>query len=77
VKAKKTDRLILDIEGLASDGQAFVSIDRKKVRVPGFLPGDKVELHFNDEGRIEDARLFEPSPDRVKPDCFFHGPCGG
>ncbi len=77
MKAKKTDRLILDIEGLASDGQAFVSIDRKKVRVPGFLPGDKVELHFNDEGRIEDARLFEPSPDRVKPDCFFHGPCGG
>lgn len=69
--------MIADVEGLTSNGQAFVSIEENKVRVAGFLPGDKVELQLDDNLNVIDARLFEPSPDRVKPDCFFHGPCGG
>ncbi|MDD3147560.1 MAG: hypothetical protein PHD82_09675 [Candidatus Riflebacteria bacterium] len=74
---EKNKKNIVDVEGLTSNGQAFVSIDNTKVRVAGFLPGDKIELVIDDNFNVLDASLIEPSPDRVKPDCFFHGPCGG
>lgn len=70
-------RVITDIEGLTSNGEAFATIDDRMVKICGFLPGDKVELMLQDNGRVMEAKLLEPSPERVKPDCFFHGPCGG
>ena len=70
-------RFITNVEGLAGDGQAFVLVDERMLKIPGFLPGDKVELFIGANGRVIKADLLEPSPDRVKPDCFFHGPCGG
>lgn len=65
------------VEGLNSNGQAFVSINDVQVRLPGFLPGDKIELELSASGKVIGAELIEPSPDRVKPDCYYHGPCGG
>lgn len=65
------------VEGLTSNGQAFVSVNNMHVRLPGFLPGDKIELELSSTGKVIDAQLVEPSPDRIKPDCFYHGPCGG
>jgi 23S rRNA (uracil1939-C5)-methyltransferase len=67
----------MTVEGLTSDGQAFVRDDDREIRLKGFLPGDKLEILFSEKGRISSVLLLEPSPDRVKPDCFFHGPCGG
>lgn len=77
MKEKDNQRVVTTIEGLTSDGQAFVTVDDRTVKISGFLPGDKVELFITDKGRVVDANLIDPSPDRVKPDCFFHGPCGG
>lgn len=74
---KGTQRLITIIEGLTSDGQAFVTVDGRMLRTTGLLPGDKVELLIADNGRITEATMLEPSPERIKPDCFYHGPCGG
>lgn len=76
----KLRRIIADVEGLTGNGQAFISVDGREVRLNGFLPGDKVEVHLDDSDdriKVVDAGLFEPSPDRIKPDCFYHGPCGG
>lgn len=77
VNEVKVKGLITVVEGLTSNGQAFVNIDDVMVRVPGFLPGDKIELELSAGGKVVGAQLLEPSPERVKPDCFFHGPCGG
>lgn len=74
---KQTRRSVEIIEGLTSNGQAFVNLDGVLLRLPGFLPGDKIDLELDTSGKILDAQMVEPSPERVKPDCFFHGPCGG
>jgi len=77
VKEKNLRRIVTDVEGLTSNGQAFITVDEVKIRVAGFLPGDKIELQLAEDARVISAELREPSPDRVKPDCFYHGPCGG
>ncbi|GAB4282599.1 MAG: 23S rRNA (uracil(1939)-C(5))-methyltransferase RlmD [Candidatus Rifleibacteriota bacterium] len=71
------NRHITLVEGLTSDGQAFITINERLIRVPGFLPGDKIEIILDNHGKIISAIMLDPSPDRVKPDCYFHGPCGG
>ena len=73
----QTKGIITIIEGLTPEGQAFIKIEKKTIRLPGFLPGDKVEIFFDQENKVESVKLIDPSPNRVKPDCFFHGPCGG
>ena len=74
----KTTTLTMTIEGLTSEGEAFVTIKEKLIRVKNFLPGDKVSITFNERTRkVVNAELVEASPDRIKPDCFFHGACGG
>lgn len=77
MKKEQPGGLITTVEGLTSNGQAFITVDGRDVWLNGFLPGDKIEVIFNDKGRVEEATLLEPSPERVKPDCFYHGPCGG
>ena len=77
VNTDKLQSQIAVVEGLTCHGQAFVNIDNVLVRVPGFLPGDKIEIKLLANGKVAEAQLLEPSPERVKPDCFFHGPCGG
>jgi len=77
VNKGKNPRSIEVVEGLTASGQAFVNINGVQLRVPGFLPGDKIDIELDGSGRIIDVQMVEPSPERVKPDCFFHGPCGG
>ena len=71
------ERLVMIIEGLTPSGQAFVVHKGKKLVFNGFLPGDKIEILFTEKGKAVPGELLEPSPNRVKPDCYFHGPCGG
>ncbi|HNX74431.1 MAG TPA: hypothetical protein PLM07_09390 [Candidatus Rifleibacterium sp.] len=73
----KLRRVIAVVEGLTGNGQAFITLEHNRVRLAGFLPGDKVEVQLDSALKVVSAALFEPSPERVKPDCFFHGPCGG
>lgn len=74
----KEKRHVLTVEGLTNHGQPFVCLNDKPVRFNGTtLPGDKIEVFINSKGQAREGEIIEPSPDRVKPDCFFHGPCGG
>jgi 23S rRNA (uracil1939-C5)-methyltransferase len=73
----KSNGTITIIEGLTPDGQAFIEVENKTIKLPGFLPGDKIEIFFTNDSKVESVKLIDPSPNRVKPDCFFHGPCGG
>jgi len=78
VKESGNNRLTRTISGLTSQGQAFIDEDGREIWISGgFLPGDKVSFFLDARGRATGAELIDPSPDRVKPDCFFHGPCGG
>lgn len=78
MKKDSDNRLIRTVDGLTPQGQAFVSENKKEIWLGrGFLPGDKVAFTLDARGRAQNLELLDPSPDRVKPDCFFHGPCGG
>lgn len=73
-----TKNYTLVVEGLTSEGEGFVTINEKLIRIGRYLPGDKINIELNNEtkkpGSVE---LLEPSKDRVKSDCFYHGACGG
>lgn len=62
-------------------GRGLVVIDGDEVAVPGLFPGDEIEFvrETGPRGRAswEPQELVKPSPERIKPDCPFHGPCGG
>lgn len=78
MKETGNNRLTRTISGLTSQGQAFIDEDGQEIWIHGgFLPGDKVSFTLDARGRASGAEMIDPSPDRVKPDCFFHGPCGG
>lgn len=79
-KVKQMDNrgLIRTVDGLTFQGQAFITEGDHDIWLgAGFLPGDKVEVFRDEKERVREVQLLEPSPERVKPDCFFHGPCGG
>lgn len=78
MNTSKNKTMTLKIEGLTSEGESFATINKKLTRIPGFLPGDSVKVEYDEKQKeIIDAELVEESPDRVKPDCHFHGACGG
>lgn len=74
---KTVKKIVSIVEGLALNGRAFINADGCELWLNGFLPGDKIEVGLNEKGYIVEAELLEASPNRVKPDCFYHGPCGG
>lgn len=81
-RAKKTEpsavRQVV-VEGLDASGHGLITLEGRTFACPGLLPGDKVAVEPGEKGddywtikeRVAD------SPDRIKPDCPFHGPCGG
>ena len=70
--------LSLKIEGLTSEGDSFVTINKKLFVVPGFLPGDTIKIEYDEDSKKTiSAEFVEASPNRIKPDCHFHGACGG
>ncbi len=78
MNTSKNKTMTLKIEGLTSEGESFATINKKLTRIPGFLPGDSIKVEYDEKNKeIIDAELVEESPDRVKPDCYFHGACGG
>lgn len=69
------------IDGYASGGEGVARIEGMAVFVKGALRGERVEVliehigHNAAWGHI--AKLLEPSPQRVEPDCPYYGVCGG
>ena len=75
---RMTKKIDLTIEGLTSEGESFIIINKKLYVVAGFLPGDKIKVEYDEENKsIVNAELIEPSPNRIKPDCYYYGICGG
>lgn len=59
--------------GHLGDGLA----ERGALRVPMTLPGEVVEGVVGPDGRMTDARIVTPSPDRVRAPCPHYRACGG
>ncbi len=73
-----TEIRVCTVAGLTPQGQAFINENNYDVWIQGnFLPGDRIRVEFDGKHRPKAVEMVEPSPDRVKPDCFFYGPCGG
>jgi len=70
----KTPRIF--VQGIDSRGFGFVEFEGEVFSFKGYLPGDEVIVSFC-EGKPPLPELINPSPDRIKPDCPYHGPCGG
>lgn len=62
-------------------GRGCLLIDGDEVVVPGLFPGDEAEFVCDGVSRGRRTwraeEITKPSPDRIKSDCPFHGPCGG
>ncbi len=71
----------LDIESIAFQGMALARKDKIVHFVKGAVPGDKVKAKILHKKRnyIETQleEIYEPSADRIKPECMHFGPCGG
>ncbi|BAS26647.1 23S rRNA (uracil(1939)-C(5))-methyltransferase RlmD [Limnochorda pilosa] len=71
----------LRIEGLDAEGVGLASRGADRVRIPGALPGERVEAiparrhRHRVEGRL--LRVLEPAPERVAAPCPHYGECGG
>lgn len=72
----QADKMIVTtVEGLTAKGWPFILLDSVPVTIKErLLPGDAIRI---DTETLEVTELIEPSTGRVKPDCFFYGPCGG
>ena len=69
------------IVDLTHDGEGVADVDGRRVFVPDALPGELAELVLRKRRRklqeAELARIVEPSPERVTPECEYFGRCGG
>ncbi|MGN1163350.1 MAG: class I SAM-dependent RNA methyltransferase [Candidatus Ornithospirochaeta sp.] len=72
--ALKIEKMISGCRGLAHDGEKTVIVD-------GVLPGETVEYKITNERKgtveAEAARILDPSPLRIEPQCPYYGVCGG
>ncbi len=67
--------MTITIERLGHLGDGLA--DRGAIRVPLTLPGEVVEGTPGADGRVADARIVTPSPDRVRGPCPHYRACGG
>jgi 23S rRNA (uracil1939-C5)-methyltransferase len=78
---RKGDLLELRIDRVAYGGQGVARSNGLVLFVRGAIPGDKVKAQVVKKKRhYAEARLtelLEPSPDRIKAPCSYHGYCGG
>lgn len=78
---KRGEVVELRVEKLAYGGQGVARLDGYVVFVRDAIPGDRVlgrilkKKRDYAEARIEE--LLQPSPDRIEPQCPYHGFCGG
>ncbi|MGB7431363.1 MAG: class I SAM-dependent RNA methyltransferase [Ahrensia sp.] len=66
----------LTIEALGAQGDGIAHHDGHSVFLPGTLPGEIVDIDFDDDG-VGEVELIETSPKRVEPPCPHFGVCGG
>jgi len=78
---KSGDKIILDIEGISSEGYGIGRVDGFVVFVPRALPGDKLEVLLGRTkkryGYAEILGIVQDSPFRLPPPCPYANLCGG
>lgn len=78
---KRDDRLELEIESVAYEGNAVARLDRLVVFVPYGVPGDRVRVRVTRVRRKYAEAVIEevlrPSASRVPARCRYFGLCGG
>jgi|GEM_PF-958763 len=71
------DNKCYPVEGLDFQGKGFIKIAGKTLSFAGVLPGDTIEINFDESKSPSVVGIAQPSRDRIKSDCRFYGPCGG
>ena len=78
---KKEDLVELWVDSLAFGGEGIARIDNFVVFVSGAVPGDRVLARIIKKRRgyanAVIVEILDPSPDRIKAPCPYHGYCGG
>jgi 23S rRNA (uracil1939-C5)-methyltransferase len=81
MKLRREDIVELRIDKMAFGGQGVARIDGFVVFVKGAVPGDRVLARIlkkkKDFAEADLIEIIDPSPDRVKSSCPYHGFCGG
>lgn len=78
---KKNDEITLTIDAMTAEGSGIGRHDGMAVFVPNTAVGDTVLCHIIKAKKNyavgKAYKVYEPSPDRVEPDCPVAGKCGG
>jgi 23S rRNA (uracil1939-C5)-methyltransferase len=75
-----TEPIEVAIDRLGMDGEGIGQWNGRALFVRGALPGERVQVLPEADGKVQRARLLEvldPSPERVAPCCPLVGRCGG
>ena len=78
---EKNQELMLQIDDLGSKGEGIGRYEGFTIFVEGALPGEKILVRIVQVrknfafGKL--IHVLEPSADRIAPDCFLAGKCGG
>ena len=70
----------LDVESLTLAGDGVSTYQRRRVAIPGVIPGERVRAELTGtagEWRARVIDVIRASPHRVAPRCAHFGPCGG
>lgn len=68
----------MGIEGLGFKGEGTVTLEGKRLLVPGALPGERwLVRHARRRGWLEPLTRLVSSPERAEPVCPHFGSCGG
>ncbi len=69
--------MIVTVTDLHPSGDGLASWQGEALRVPGTIPGERVEAESGARGIARVLAVLDPSPHRVVPRCRHFGPCGG
>ena len=78
---RKGEIVEVRVDNIAFGGQGIARVDGFVLFVRGAIPGDLVKALVvkkkKDYAEAKMTDLLEPSPDRIRPPCPYHGFCGG
>lgn len=74
-------RIVLKCEKLTNEGIGVSTYNDLPIFIPNFLPSEEAEIQIVHKGYQKYfgkvLRLLKQSKDRVVPECFYYGTCGG
>ncbi|MBF0407055.1 MAG: class I SAM-dependent RNA methyltransferase [Candidatus Riflebacteria bacterium] len=78
MKEQRKENVVLKVEKISSLGKGEIYFDNCQFYLDGAFPGDSVEFTYNEEqDKYLPSKINPESPDRIKSDCAYFGPCQG